>query len=994
MVVNEGLDGARHAHGSGAAPASALCFAVFSLDRANQQLWCSGSEVALKPKAFELLRYMVEHSQRLLTKEELLDQLWGDVNVGDAVLKTHVREIRRVLGDDIKSPRYIETVHRRGYRFIAPVQVAADSAAPLARPAPHPAASPRFVGRERELAGLEAGFARALDGSLQTLFITGEPGAGKTTLVGMFLERLPQRAGVRVARGQCIEQYGAGEAYLPVLEAFDRLARGADAERVLRVLRRSAPSWLAQLPGVASEEQINLARAGGATPERMLREMAETIVALSKEQVLVFAFEDLHWADPSTLNLLSYLARRTDPARVMILGTYRPREILGKSHPLEAIQQDLETNGRCGVLAVSELSEVSVLQYLAARCSPHALPLRLAQLLRERTSGSPLFVVRLVDSWLEQGWLEQRNGVWELTADLERLAQAVPPTVSRMLQTEIERLSDFERSVLEAASVVGIEFTATAVAAVLGESTARIEETCAGWARREQLVKAIGRSEWPDHSVSLRFAFSHGLYQQVAYERNGIARAARLHQRMAEWLEGIHGSQAASIAAEIATHFEHGGNHLRAARYRGMAALQASSRCAYPEALDQLERGLGALRRVPEGTERVALELELQLFRGGALATLRGYSSLDANAAYARARELCAQLGDDVALFPEVLDGVWLMHIACSDLRTARSLAQQAFALSQRRGQSALHLQASLMLGATYFYLGRFSEARDLLEPALRLLDASPAAASAGHREDPRVLARLQLGGSLWMMGYPDQARAHGHDAVALARQLCHPFTLAVGLYTRSLMLVFRREHAAALESTAELLEIASKYELSFFVSLGNMLRGATLAAAGDPAAGVALFEAGRCTVTAGVAIVYFHTLWGATLIHAGRLDEAKAVLAQTLELAQKIDDHGYESEPHRLLGGLALRPDSGDPDPAATAERHFLRGLALARQASARSLQLRCAMPLARLWRSRGKQQQACELVSPLYASFSEGLDTPDLIEAKQLLRELGVVA
>jgi DNA-binding winged helix-turn-helix (wHTH) protein len=296
-----------------------ISFAPFRLDPTNEQLWRGQQLVALKPKTFAVLRYLLERPHRLVTKDDLLDALWAGVHVGEAVLKTHLREIRQALGDNAKAPRFIETVHWRRYRFIAVVHHA-PGPAQSAPPRLLPPLTSRFVGRQAELARLHESLERARGGERQVVLVTGEPGIGKTTLVKAFLDQLRDRDDLWLTWGQCIEPYGAGEAYLPVLEALGRLGRGPGGERIVEILTRQAPSWLAQMPGLlTAPERATLQRqAAGATPERMLREMAEALESLSKERLLVLWFEDLHWAGLNPEQSLS--SATVGASQVALLG--------------------------------------------------------------------------------------------------------------------------------------------------------------------------------------------------------------------------------------------------------------------------------------------------------------------------------------------------------------------------------------------------------------------------------------------------------------------------------------------------------------------------------------------------------------------------------------------------------------------------------------------------------------------------------------------------
>lgn len=403
-------------------------FGPFRLDPANACLWRKSEVIALMPKAFAVLEYLVQHPGRLVTKDALLEGVWPGTAVGEAVLKVCIGEIRKALRDPARTPRFIATVHRRGYRFIAPVTAvtASDTAqAPGGglRPAPV-----QLAGREIVLDALHRGLARALGGERQVVFVTGEPGIGKTSVVEAFVSQLatdPQRW---IAQGQCMEHYGKGEAYLPVLDALGRMCSAPGGARLLALLRRHAPTWLVQLPGLLSAgERKGLQRELlGATQERMLREMAEAVEVLTAEIPLVLVLEDLHWSDYGTLDLLARLARRREPAHLLLIATYRPVEVILSDHPLKAVKADLELHGQCRELPLDVLGEAAVSAYLADRFPGSPLPVELAPLIHQRTDGLPLFMVTVVDELMAQGVLVERDGRWALPGGLEAIRMAMP----------------------------------------------------------------------------------------------------------------------------------------------------------------------------------------------------------------------------------------------------------------------------------------------------------------------------------------------------------------------------------------------------------------------------------------------------------------------------------------------------------------------------------------------------------------------------------------
>jgi DNA-binding winged helix-turn-helix (wHTH) protein/tetratricopeptide (TPR) repeat protein len=627
--------------GQGVRDKGHIIFDPFRLDLINQCLWRGEHRIPLMPKDFAVLRYLAEHPGRLVTKEELLQAVWAETTVGEAVLKVCMRRIRQALGDDPKSPQFIETAHRRGYRFIGKIRDQGsgirDQGSGI-RAADqfnhvhfvhsvhdeeqthdvdhHPPPAINLVGREAELAQLERWWEKARHGDRQVVFVTGEPGIGKTTLVEALLEQAAAAREIGIARGQCLEQYGVGEAYLPVLEALGRLCREPGQERVLTLLSRHAPTWLAQMPSlIPSVDRDALQRdILGATPERMLREMSEAIEALTAQTPVILVLEDLHWSDYSTLNLISSLARRREPARLLVIGTYRPVEVILSEHPLKAVKQELQLHRYCEELPLELLSQEAVTQYLVTRFekSADSRLRRLARAIYERTGGNPLFMVNVVDYLVTQGLIAPSDEGWTVMAELEEIEVGVPESIRQMIEKQIERLAIEDQQVLEAASVAGAEFSAAAVAAALDTDVVQTEERCENLARRQQFLRPTGVSEYPDGTVAARYGFIHSLYQNVLYQRVTATRRARFHQRIGERGEIAFGDRVGEIAAELAMHFEQARDYRRAVKYLRQAAENATRRSANREAIDYLTRALELVDRLPEaeraGERMVVLE--------------------------------------------------------------------------------------------------------------------------------------------------------------------------------------------------------------------------------------------------------------------------------------------------------------------------------------------------------------------------------------------------
>ena len=433
--------------------------------------------------------------------------------------------------------------------------------------------------------------------------LSGEAGIGKTTVVDMVLARLDPGSGVRIARGQCAEHYGAGEPYLPLLEALGQLCRGPRHPAVLAVLRRYAPLWLVQMLGVLSEAELeHLQRhVQGASAARMLRELAEALDVLTAETPLVLVLEDLQWSDHSTVEALAYLAQRRGPARLLVLGTYRPVEVALRPHPLRGLVQELCGRGQAVEVRLELLPAEAVTAYVTERLGgPVAAPL--AALILERTEGNALFLVNIVEHLVQQGWVVRREGAWTLRAGSEAQVASLPEGLRQLLLRRIQALPPAVGRVLEAASVVGKAFTVAAVAAGSQAPVEDVEAVCEGLAAQQHLLDEAGLRVWPDGTSGGRYRFQHALYQQVLYEQIGTARRRQLHRRIGVRLEAGYGTRAGEIAAQLAVHFERGGATAQAVRYAQQAADNAARRNAHHEAstaLTQRPRAAGHPAREP-----------------------------------------------------------------------------------------------------------------------------------------------------------------------------------------------------------------------------------------------------------------------------------------------------------------------------------------------------------------------------------------------------------
>ncbi len=613
-------------------------FQSFRLDTVNQCLWHGKTRASLTPKAFDVLRYLVEHAGRLVPSDEILAALWPDTYVNPEGLRGYVQEIRKVLGDRPDKPIYIETRLKRGYQFIAPV-TEESMACPLDLPTE---TAKKIVGREAVLAELERCLSKAARGQRQIVFVTGEPGIGKTALADEFQRRAAADAhSIRIARGQCVEGYGGKEAYYPMLEALGGLCRGPGGESVVQTLAEQAPTWLVQFPALVKPEHREMLKQeiDGATRERMVREICEVLEASTSEYPLLLVFEDLHWADSSSIDLISAVARRRAPAKLMVIGTYRPVDVIVSEHPLRVLKQDLLVHQLCHEIGLEPLSEAEVAEYLVAESAGASLPESLASLLYQHSEGNPLFMLTVLDDMTARGLISRNKGSWQLRIATKGIDLEVPESLQQMIEAQIERMSTEEKRVLEVVSLDDMgrfQFGIDCKAAVIDLEPEKFEEVCETLSRRHCMLRPAPPVKLPDGTVTACYEFVHALYRKVSYRRIAPGRRARLHRRLGNWIEESweHRDEAAEC---LAHHFEAAGDWPRAIRYLRLAADAAERRYEARQAAEILEHALELVRRLPEA-ERAANEIEVLEKLGALYSTCENDPEVEATRAALPAR--------------------------------------------------------------------------------------------------------------------------------------------------------------------------------------------------------------------------------------------------------------------------------------------------------------------------------------------------------------------
>lgn len=936
-------------------------FGEFEVDERNARLHRNGSAIALSPTPFGLLCALLRQPSALLTKHILLDQVWGHRFVSDSVLKGAISEVRNALGDDPRQPRYIETVPRRGYRFIAspvPVQEAnkpvvprVDAAQAMANP---PSAFgfesaftfeaetvPLFVGREAELARLQRDWERTVRGSRSIVWVAGEPGIGKTTLIEHFVSGLD---GVTCIRGQCVQHHGSGEPYLPVLEALAELCRrDQDAAALLRAV---APTWLLQLPWLSTAEQREalLNELVGANPQRMLREMSEFFDRYTERQPLLLITEDLHWGDPSTLQFIDYLARRRSSSRLMWLASFRLTEIIALDHPLNALRHELRPQGLCDEIVLDSFSETEVAAYMAARAPAMAADDRFLQALHQRTGGVPLFVASIASEVIDRAarsatiHCDPANGkptnnepANSGPTDAVSLANtAVPETLSALIDHYVAKLSGERRSLLAAAAVCGMELHIDTLARVLSLDAVQIADVCDELVRERLWLLATRPSEYGS-GADRSYGFRHALFRQRLYDTMTLSARTELHRKIGAVLEAERAAGLSVTATELATHFDLGRSPMAALQYYAEAAQTALRHLSPSECMSLTGRALFLASQMPASEERRSVEITLATLRGAAAFHTLGAGD-EAKNAYLRASTLLT----DAPSHPMAglaLHGLGFLLYLRAEYPAALTIAERAERLVAQNNDPLLMFAASTVKGQVLTMQGHPAAARDALERALPALERASATAEQrfiGFIVDPQVAVWAMLSLPLAQLGLCNQARERLQQAYTRARQIAQPMALMLTLWFDVLLGVRHGEVARVRALANEMQSLVEEFSLAQGKAAYRWFQGWADAQCGKPLEGFhRIREAYEDNQALGMISGGSETLAYAAeaLVLQGDWEHAQAQLEQALDIVNTYGERIFL--PQLLLVQAAIERSRGD---SAAAEALIRRAIIEAR--------------------------------------------------------------
>ena len=838
-----------------------------------------------------------------------------------------------------------------------------------------------LVGRETEVTLLLERWAQARDGLGQVVLLSGEAGIGKSRLVRVLTERVVHEGAPRLTL-HC-SPYHTNSAFYPVIDHLQRLLhwhRDVPPEARLTTLEQAVQA--ARLP---LEEAVPLLAALLAvpvperyppltlSPQRQKQQTQEALVAWllaeTAQHPVLAVWEDLHWADPSTLELLGLLLDQVPTARLLLVLTARP-----EFRPPWALRAHLTQ------LTLTRLVRQQVEEMVLRVTGGKPLPAEVVQQIVAKTDGIPLFVEELVKTVLESGLVRETADRYVLTGPLPPLA--IPATLQDALMARLDQLAAV-KEVAQLGAVLGREFPYALLRAVTPLDEPTLQQSVAQLVEAELLYQR-------GHPPQATYLFKHALVQDAAYQSLLRSTRQQYHQRIAQVLEAQFPDVIGIQPELLARHYTEAGLIAQAVPYWQRAGQQASDRSANLEAISHCTTGIELLKTLPETPEHTKHALTLYIALGAALQMAKGHAAPEVEHAYTQAYALCQRVGETPELIP-VLLGLWRFYNTRLQLRTAREIGETLLRLAQRAHDPAFAVIAHPNLGLTWFLLSALPTARQHLEEGIALYTPDQ------HRspvfrigQDPGVSCRAYAAMTLWLLGYPEQALAHIHEALALAHTLLHPYSMAFAQFWAAWVSQVRRDVPAVREHAEAAVALSNEQGFPLWAATGTTLRGWALAMQGQGEAGLAQVRQGTAAWRATGAALFvscFCTMLAEVCDHLGHTEDGLQALAEAHTLMEQHEERWWEAETYRLRGVLLLKqPET----PQAEAEVWLQRALDVARRQQAKSLELRAAMSLARLWQFQGKRAEAHELLAPIYGWFTEGFDTADLQEARALLDAL----
>ncbi|MDD5371613.1 MAG: BTAD domain-containing putative transcriptional regulator, partial [Anaerolineaceae bacterium] len=924
-----------------------------------------------------------------------------------------------------------------------------------------------FVGRKRELSLLTAGFAQALKGHGQVMFVAGEAGWGKTALMDTFIQQIRQfYPHVVVAIGHGNASTGIGDPYLPFREILEFLAGDVEGQwaggaidqdqayhiwkmmpsvaqtimevgpdlidtflsgqtLLTRVMAQAAkegagePAWIARLRQLLEQKAALLNFPAPRLQKNLFEQYTHVLQKLAGQTPLVLVLDDLQWLDTGSASLLFHLGKRLGSSQIMLVGAYRPTDLLFNSgspishskvdiqstselanisqpsspptlrerHPLEFVINELKRDGGSIEIMLAQAEDGFTDALIDSQPNTLSREFRVAFL--NRTQGHPLFAVELLQSMAAGGGLikDKHGRLIESSAlDWDILPARVEAVIAERLGRLPKRLLD----VLQVASVEGEVFMAEVAAQVLGVDENEIVRWLSVEIGKEHRLARSEGVRWQGSQRLFQYRFDHILFQKYLYTTLDPFERAHWHGMIGSTMENLFGDSVADMAVSLSWHFEKAENKKKAIHYLNLAGERALRLSANQEGLSHFTRALDLLSRLPDSLERAGQELTLQINLAVAILALRSYADAKVGKAFSRAYDLCKQIGNP----PQAFLVMW--QLACyrssqADFIKGAAIMQELIELGEQAKDPLLIALGHWGKGWSDFWIGDYVSCKRNIEVMIDFYEPAHHQHLAYlYSQDPGATSRAILAIDLLALGYPDQAIETGRSAVELARQIQHPFSLALTLTYVGMVYGFAGLYMKLQKISEEVIEITRKYDFPYWYSAGLHQRGWALGHLGQAEKGIRdlsqtlnILRASEVAIGQGIVCLAMAEI----MAQNGKPAEALGLINQQIASSRQIGELFFVSEQFRVKAEILLKLH---PTHNALAETAFLESIDLARGQSARFLELKSSLGLARLWTRLGKSGQAHLILSKIYNQFTEGFELPDLQEARQLLLEL----
>lgn len=961
----------------------------------------------LTPKDSAVLAFLLDRQGTLIKKEEILASVWADTVVGDDVVKSCIKRIRKALRDDFNDPTYIETIKRRGYRFLCQVKRVVHASSDHHQTSERQERYEAYidngnaelplvqnqVARSRQLRTLLNGYDVAMQGTCRAFIVRGVAGIGKTFLVNLFTSAVAGDSDVIIAKGHCLKNVEMVEQYYPILTALQQINQHFGNSEFKTILLQYAPMWLLHFPWLLTyDERKNIEIAlQGVGESRKIRELIALLTSITQQTPIILILEDLHWADILSAEFFSSFVEHMAYSRILLIGTYRSEERVFSKVP--GILAESVAKSQCEEIHLAPFSQQEILEYLSLQRISESKIEALAKWFYMNTEGLPLFIDNLYRYMELNGWLSQLDNFLEKINDRAGISRIVPDNLNVLIESQINQLGEREKAYLEAASICGMQF-----------NTRYLETVCRGSVEGEgsryldslsQCYGFLGHLGSTTHSDGIEgenYSFIHSWFQKIAYERINPVKRKGLHNAIGTRIETIHKDDVEEIVPTLAFHFEKGGNIQKAVQYRKLAGIKAFQRFSFSGTIEHLSKALTLLERMPEKSTLPAYELEMLIPLGASLVTTSGYSHPNVEKNYRRAHELCLEAEATPHLFP-VLFGLCMYHLVKGEFELENQLRNHFMKFADSDVQY-------LMWGYTLhsmvtWYRGEFLDSckyADLAvcdyDPGLQRKDLQLFGMDGG------ICCTMHNAIAQWMLGYPEKAKREMGRSLELSATYGNPYMQSWNLCFAGWLSFFLHDISDVKRYAESSLQIAAQSKIDYWVIQATILKGWSEVQQDTQSDAAGQMEQ----------MIEIHRKSGARLVrgmflyqladcHEKNNDFQSALkcLDAAIDGINRTGENWCRSELLRKKGELLVKFHKGNLPEAELvlqeASKLFTDAITVARTQSAKIFELRAVISLYRLWDCSEIGENIKNDLRELYAWFTEGHETYDLQQAKAIL-------